>query len=125
LLNLEHSTIEQIAKRLVVPIPPAYHPPPKPQGSWRTLKPGQFLENITPVHLPNVPFLTPGTQFEITGCNSAGVELTVYGRLTNSAQIAKPPTLRWTHTDWEKTFKKIRKPTKRSPKNEIPSPAHS
>jgi len=106
------SLIERIAQRLAERIPAPYVPPPVPQASWRTLKPGQFLRNRNSIHTLATGSVSPGAGlWEVRACDSGGVVLAL--QLTGLASSA---TLRWERSDWETEWERIRKPGKRKAK---------
>ncbi len=111
--------VEAIAKRLAVPIPTPYKPPPAPQATWRLLKPKQHLKSKVDITLPNA-HIPKGTLWTVLELDSQGALLGVVantqftaGPSSATMQPDSPPTFRWERPEWQKYFERARAPRKK------------
>ena len=94
--------LEAIAVRLTQTIPAPAKRIPRPQMSWRTLKPGQLLSYKEGGQSPRSEF-TPGAVFLITSVYSLVMSI-VYSGADGMLQ-----PFRWTDPDWRQYFTKVPK----------------
>jgi hypothetical protein len=89
------------------PIPPAYRPPPKPQGSWQRLKAGQRLRGLKAFVVGSTP-VPVGADWSVELTTSAGATLTT---VTNDGKLVR---LAWSQVEWEATFERVTTRRKRT-----------
>ena len=99
--------LEAIAVRLTQTIPAPAKAIPRPQMSWRTLKPGQLLSNKIGWKTPRGEF-PPGALFLVKSVDSLGMTLS-----SETPAVGVRPDERWDTPDWASTFTKIPKRKKK------------
>lgn len=104
--------ILRIAKRLQLPIPAPYVPPPRAQDSFRTLKTGQFLTNV-PLMSWNAKDISAGSLWQVVSVDSQGAVLGQFNLVTVSVTPEKH-AFKIKDKEWKDTgyWKRARKPTK-------------
>ena len=100
--------LEAIAVRLTQTIPAPAKRIPKPQASWRTLKPGQLLSYKDGAETLHRDF-PPGAVFLITSVDSLGMSIAPFAPGATSDM----KYFRWTDPDWQQFFTKIPKRKKK------------
>ena len=113
--------LNEIATRLSRTIPTPRRPIAKPSKTWRKLRPGQLVRNLSRWFMSGDGYDFPeGTTFQIVAVDSLGMMLLPYGLcedptckvcadgLHTTDNCATVP-IRWTDPQWESALERVKK----------------